>query len=370
VFPVLSAGAGAGAGSNASGLTFRKGLEAAWRGSRRLVAQQDALEAESKAQVDALTLVDGGFQELVNLAAIDGAQLLTKALHERVQHHNGGVKASLVASSSWMSRSRSKSSLSREPHVQTDHNKVAALYSLYVASFRLARRRILGLVNYLLVAAEWVSGLAALAQPAAGGAAVQGLDEGRVLELGQARHSFSIDDDGVVHCEGRDRVRVVYEEAVEAFRRLEDRLLRLATHAVKEAETVPAPNRLSVLHDLYQCEVSFQEAKLRYASLLLDVLEHTCDSDQRAQLLQRVYNLAHLHACVSVHQRFAAADYEAHTAALNKAADLLRQGPPIHPPPPTTTTPPPPLCPTSAPLRPPSAPSPLRPPSAPSPPTA
>ena len=326
-FPPHAAAAASASGS--AGHSFKKQYAPRLGAPRQLLVQLDPFQALSKARVDALLLVDASLAELLALASIDSPQLLTAALAERVHHHSQGLSAAALAGSPWKARGRSK--LSLDPHVHPSHNKLSALYSLHVTSLRIARRRLLGLVNYALVAAEWASGLHALAQhnaSAAPDAAARGVDEERVAELLRARHSFAIDEDGVVHCYGGDKVGVVYEEALERFRRLEDRLLRLATHAVKEAETAGAANRPAVLHDVFQCEVAFQEARFRYLSLLLDLQEHTCEPRLLGPLLQQVYNVAHLQACVGVEERFVAADYEAHTAVLSRAADLLRQARP------------------------------------------
>ncbi len=105
---------------------------------------------------------------------------------------------------------------------------------------------------------------------------------------------------------------------------MEDRVLRLATQAVKE-HGGGVGNGLSVVHDVLACEAAFLEAKLRHVSLLLDVLEHTCEDEALVPLLQRVHAALLLQACVDGSARFVAADYEAHIAVLNKASDLVRQ---------------------------------------------
>ena len=321
VFPSLAARTN----TNSSGISFKKKLDTNLTSSVYLLPRLDYFQSISKKRVDSLVLIDPNFTELVNLASIDSASLLTGSLQDRVEHHNHSITASILASSSWMSRGRKKL-VQRDPLVQSNQNKISALYNLYLTSIRITRRRILGLLNYILVTTEWVCGFYSLIhETCANGAELTGLQDKKLMELAHARHTFSVDDFGVLHCEGRDKVCVVYEEAIDALRRLDDRLLRLATHAVKEAEAVGVANKLSALHDLYQCEVCFQEAKFRHVSLLLDVLEHTCDTNQALQFLQLIFDVLHLQACVDVSSRFVAADYDVHAAALNKASDLLRQ---------------------------------------------
>ncbi len=289
---------------NTTGMTFKAKFERKQdSGWRRLVVPVERCQAVSRARVEALLLVDAGLADLLYLASIDSASLLTTALQERVTHHEQALSPSALSTwhpepalphlvSSDPARAKPKPAQASQPPPPppSNRNKIAALYNLYLTSYRMTRRRILGLLNYMHVATRWVSGLyALLAHPQAAPRAATGVNARGAVELGRWRHSFFADEDGVLHCRNQDQVALVYEEALEELGRVEDRLLRLATHAVKEHEGGSGANLLSVLHDLLQCEAAFLEAKLRHVSLLLDALEHTCDPHPLALLLHRIY---------------------------------------------------------------------------------
>ncbi len=108
------------------------------------------------------------------------------------------------------------------------------MYSLYVTSYRLTRRRILGLVNYMHVTMHCVERLYALvtrprhaaqARPgdwAGSGGGEPGVDDRDVAELARWRHTFAADGDGVLQCWNQDRVAVVYEEALEGLGQVQE----------------------------------------------------------------------------------------------------------------------------------------------------
>ncbi len=348
-FPPYSASAN----KNTRGVTFKAKFERKTEASHPLVAPLPQWQAESHARVEALLLVDPALADLLALADIDTASLLTTALHDRVARHEHPTappalpawhpvpaQPHVAPSGPARARTNAPAEIQPPPVSPSYRNKIATLHNLYVASYRLTRRRILGLVNYMHVTMHWVAGLYSLVtlSPSRLGDWSTGrepgledrgmLDRDRLegmLALARLRHSFDADSDGVLHCRNQDRVAVVYEGALEELARVEDRLLRLATQAVKEHEGGGVPNGLSVLHDVLQCEAAFLEAKLRHVSLLLDAVEHACDEHALPHLLQRVHRALQLQACVDVSARFVAGDYELHIAALNRASDLLRQ---------------------------------------------
>jgi hypothetical protein len=236
------------------------------------------------------------------------------------------MNAAFAATTSWHNRGQSKKA-QRDVHVDVSHNKVAALYSLYLTSLRLARRRLLGMVNYLYTIHQWISGLHALvcAPDIQMRDKVEGVDEQGVSRLLMLQHTYSVDSDGILSATDYRGVSVVYQQAVTALGEVEDRMLRVATYFIKEAETRGIVNKLSVLHDMYQCELAFHEAKTRHVTLLIDLMLHAADSVHVGRHLEAISTALHLEPCLELGTRYFAGDYEQHVTLINKQSDFIRQ---------------------------------------------
>ncbi|EKX31939.1 hypothetical protein GUITHDRAFT_121889 [Guillardia theta CCMP2712] len=136
-------------------------------------------------------------------------------------------------------------------------------------------------------------------------------------------HEFHVDENGVVHSHDKEGYDVIYEDTVDLFYKLETRLLLIATHYIRMAETECLPDKVRCLHSAFTCELAFQEAKLNLIVALLDTFHHCVDVDDLREIIQKIVDLIHLQVPISLSSPFITSAYNLQISTLKKKTELL-----------------------------------------------
>jgi hypothetical protein len=208
-------------------------------------------------------------------------------------------------------------------------DKLTSLYSLRIISMRRARRRILGILNFFTILERQMS----LAVALLGEADTQGpenenpfagIQSQEILdEMINMHHHVSIDDEGVLHAVDNEGEHVIYDHAFNQLFQVEAMVLISATQMIAPAVRESIPDKPKALHDYLQCELALHEAKLRLITVLLDVLQHSTEVNERRENIQHIIDAMNIRTPVNHGSPYFASTYNLQIEVLNKQAELL-----------------------------------------------
>eukprot|EP00960_Hanusia_phi_P045107 757026-Hanusia_phi.AAC.1 len=208
--------------------------------------------------------------------------------------------------------------------VELNAEYLKALYSLRVLVIRKCRRRIIAILNVMRVIERQMAQWAEM---------IKNWEEDKKQDIDFEQqswrdmisnfHEFKVDDNGVIHTHDNEGYDVIYEDAVDSFYKLETRLLLIATHFIRLAESDCLPDKVRCLHDVFTCELAFQEAKLNMIVTLLDTFHHCVEKDDLKEIIQKIVDVIYLQVPISLSSPFITSAYNLHISSLRKKTELV-----------------------------------------------
>eukprot|EP00163_Fabomonas_tropica_P027994 TRINITY_DN5572_c0_g1_i1.p1 TRINITY_DN5572_c0_g1~~TRINITY_DN5572_c0_g1_i1.p1 ORF type:complete len:2221 (+),score=691.16 TRINITY_DN5572_c0_g1_i1:420-7082(+) len=144
---------------------------------------------------------------------------------------------------------------------------------------------------------------------------------------------YIIDDNKILRVKDSNGVFVMYDAARDDLASVENELLRVGTHFINRHLDTNHPvedqshvaDRLSMIADLWEAELWFQDGKRKVIDCYLEAYEHTLDPVEQERLRKVIVSLIHQRPRVDLEAQYFSESYASELVGLELHYKLLRQ---------------------------------------------